>query len=817
MSFADPWLLWGLLLGVVPLVLHLWKRRQPVRLPWAAMQFLTAAIEKNRRRLQLEELWQLAFRLGIIMLPAVALARPIWSSAAITVSKTPSTLQILLLDTTLSMGTLTAARVEALPSALSAPQNQPSAWSRALDRAREIVNNAPQGTAFQLVLLQGDEARALISEPSRAKAEILRELDQLQLTQSAGNPLASLRRVRQWLTPASEREPLFEQQVVSLITDLQESTWDLSPGSPTSQILLEIQQQAALQWEDVGFEIPTNYAITEVEILAPILLRKESFRLEVTVTSLGKPPADPAPLVVFLKVDGQLSQTAPVILNSQELQSGRQIEANISFDLRFEVAGERTIEVGLDRKENAGKSLGLPVDERPQDDVRYLVAPIRDRLKILLVDGKPAKTRFENATDFLRLALDPGDEQDQYQINVIPADELLSNRLPEYDVVCLCDLPELSANELNAVEAYLRQGGGLIIGFGSQIQLGAWRSVLNQAASWWPLELDSIVGSPENPEEIFSFDPLNYQHPILFPFAGQSGTGLSATKTFAYLRMLARPEIQSQVALQFSSGDPAIVTSSVGAGRLVIVATPFDRTWGTWALWGHSLVPLSHEMVRYAAADSHQVRSTIAGEPAFPHAAILKAMQSQNSSNETSASSWIWRTPAGADTLVTPQPDQALAVPYQAGLYRLSRSTPELIRTQSVNPATSREPSGHATNWFWFAVNPDIRESSLARWPFPATANDSNRTPESNTPPISQQPGQETTTSSAPPVTNPRVKTSDSHSENLPRWLLLLVLLLLLSEGVFGGGVFRRSTQTQVLPNHQQQTRPSLWRRLFRR
>ncbi len=89
-------------------------------------------------------------------------------------------------------------------------------------------------------------------------------------------------------------------------------------------------------------------------------------------------------------------KTAPVILNPQELPSGRQTEANISFDLRFEVAGERTIEVGLDRKENAGKSLRLPVDERPQDNVRYLVAPIRDRLKILLVDGKPAKTRFEN-------------------------------------------------------------------------------------------------------------------------------------------------------------------------------------------------------------------------------------------------------------------------------------------------------------------------------------------------------------------------------------------------------------------------------------
>ncbi len=47
-------------------------------------------------------------------------------------------------------------------------------------------------------------------------------------------------------------------------------------------------------WEDVGFEIPANYAITRAEIVGPDSVTKESFRLEVTVTSFGKLPADPA-------------------------------------------------------------------------------------------------------------------------------------------------------------------------------------------------------------------------------------------------------------------------------------------------------------------------------------------------------------------------------------------------------------------------------------------------------------------------------------------------------------------------------------------
>ena len=54
-------LAWGLT-AAIPVVIHLWNRRQQQELRWAAMQFLAAAVRKETRRLRLEQWLLLALR-----------------------------------------------------------------------------------------------------------------------------------------------------------------------------------------------------------------------------------------------------------------------------------------------------------------------------------------------------------------------------------------------------------------------------------------------------------------------------------------------------------------------------------------------------------------------------------------------------------------------------------------------------------------------------------------------------------------------------------------------------------------------------------
>src|SRR4029077_2019199 len=103
-------------------------------------------------------------------------------------------------------------------------------------------------------------------------------------------------------------------------------------------------------------------------------------------------------------------------------------------------------------------------------------------------------------------------------------------------------------------------------------------------------------------EVSFEFDAGEFNHPIVRPFQGNFNTGLEQTRTFVYIEAQPDEDRGASVALRFASGDPAIVDAPYGRGRVILVTTSVDREWSTWAVWGHSLIPLMHETVNYAIA-----------------------------------------------------------------------------------------------------------------------------------------------------------------------------------------------------------------------
>jgi hypothetical protein len=79
MQFAAPMMLAGAAAISIPIVLHLFYRARYKPLPWAPMHFLRQAIEQTSRRLRFQEWLLLLLRCLVILLLALALARPGWS------------------------------------------------------------------------------------------------------------------------------------------------------------------------------------------------------------------------------------------------------------------------------------------------------------------------------------------------------------------------------------------------------------------------------------------------------------------------------------------------------------------------------------------------------------------------------------------------------------------------------------------------------------------------------------------------------------------------------------------------------------------
>src|SRR5947208_16905567 len=77
-SFVTPgFFIAGALLVGLPILIHILNRRRYKIVPWAAMEYLLAAMKKNRRRLKFEQWMLLATRCLVMLFLGLALARPL--------------------------------------------------------------------------------------------------------------------------------------------------------------------------------------------------------------------------------------------------------------------------------------------------------------------------------------------------------------------------------------------------------------------------------------------------------------------------------------------------------------------------------------------------------------------------------------------------------------------------------------------------------------------------------------------------------------------------------------------------------------------
>src|SRR5580693_4182778 len=83
LSFLNSAALWGLALASIPIIIHLLFRRRFRRIDWAPMHYLKLSIQRNRRRIRLEQLLLLLLRTIAILLLFFLVARPKMNAAGL--------------------------------------------------------------------------------------------------------------------------------------------------------------------------------------------------------------------------------------------------------------------------------------------------------------------------------------------------------------------------------------------------------------------------------------------------------------------------------------------------------------------------------------------------------------------------------------------------------------------------------------------------------------------------------------------------------------------------------------------------------------
>ena len=653
-AFGSPLMLWGLAACGIPILIHLLHRRRFKTVQWAAMRFLLAATKKQARRLKLEQLLLLIVRTMIVLLVALALSRPTAETMGNYFQAEGPRHRIIVIDATYSMGYAPSGRTR---------------FDRAKDLARQIVTSARQGDAINLVRISDSTPHVIVRRPAYQPAAVSEEIEQLVLMDERVDTSIVLKEIDELLSLASD----VPRKEVYFITDLQAATWapaDSTEASNVRQQLKTIANRAKIVWLDVGEATASNTAVTGLKTDDRFVLSGRPIRASATVKNYGSMGASGQ--LVELVLDGRLADTKRV-----DLPAGQEVP--VDFSPTFN-SGEHRVEVRLTPD-------GLSVD-----DTRRLAIPVRDELQVLLINGKPSGESMGNSTDFLKLALSP--ELPNRAIaspirpTVIRESELLGMDLSRFDCVFICNVALFTEREAEILRTYLEAGGGVVFCLGDQVRLDNYNQVLHRDKhALLPARLIERVGDAKKKEVSFEFDAGEFNHPIVRPFQGNSGAGLELTRTFVYVKAKPDEDRGANVALRFSSGDPAIVDAPFGRGRVILVTTSVDREWSTWAVWGHSLIPLMHEMVNYAVAGRWKDRDVLVGQPLQCHVGLR--------ASDTPA---IEQLPNGDSKSLQPSTDGRLVI-----------SDP--TTTSGFHKVVLGPPANRTD---WFAVNVDPVESDLA-------------------------------------------------------------------------------------------------------
>ena len=576
-EFSSLPMLGWLAAATLPWIIHRLYRRQHRITSWAAVELLLSAMRHRARRVQIQQWLLLAVRTAILVLVALAVAEPALRQLAIGAGGKALIHRIIVVDQSYSMG---------------CRQQESSRWQLAQTQARRLVESS-DGGALTLVGWS-ERAENLLGRPTFDTSVALAAIDDLQLSQTSANLPSVAQAVLAAIQRAELEMPQLAAHQVVFCTDLGRQTWQVDEAG--RKLLEDIATQAQVNVVNVASGPSDNLAISALRIEPAITILQHEAAITATVTCYGQPTKNSV-TIDFLVAGRRVDQ--------QQIELSPNGEVTARFTHRFVDPGPQTVQVVL-----VGNG-----DCLPDDDSRWLVTDVRPRLNVACFAGQAG------AADDLARALAPGAEFGKADSVIAPrlfsASELSEVNLTDYAAVLLSNVAELSSREATALTEYTRQGGGLAIFLG-QIE---GEHALGDLQQLLPVELHGM-SAPGN----YRFNPLEYGHPIVTPFRGQTQAGLLGVAVAQYQRfqLQAKPPV-AEVVLSFDTGDPALVVGRLGLGRVAVSALPGSlaaRTadgvpWSSFAL-SPSFLPVVRELVAYLIGDRWlQQRNIAVGEPAI--------------------------------------------------------------------------------------------------------------------------------------------------------------------------------------------------------
>lgn len=566
MGFLNPILLFGILAAAIPLLIHLWSRRQARRVDFSSLMFLLVAHRQNVRRIQLKNLLILLLRVAIITLIALALSRPLLKNQFSFAGARAKTSAVIILDNSFSMG-------------YQGVRGQ--RFEKAKEVALEVVDSLRHGDSVAVILMS-DIPDAIFLKLTRDLDAAEAEIRQAEVSGRSTLVPPSLELAHDILVTA-----VSPNKEIYLISDFGKNGWDTWGRVPN-------RSGAKIFLLPIGEADGDNTSIEELQVSNQLIGAHRPVQLNVSVNNHSASSADEITLTLF--IGGKKRRSLSFNVRAHE-------SIATTFTHKFESPGTHTGHVNLtpDR---------LQVDNR-----RYFAFGAYGQIRALCVGEQ---------TLYLTLALNPEIQttpSTEFTIRPVSCSvrEFVDFALEDYDVLIFADVPQLADRAKQQLQSFIRAGKSVVYFVSDRVDVSSY----NQFADWMPANLGTTM-TWRPPLTMSKFDT---NHPIFDIFGADDFSGQYAPQF--YQGLILGPAEDARVIAELSDGTPLVVERRIHSGRTFAFNVSASQLDASNLMVNPHFVPLLQQTVLYAkAAQAAHDKNLLVGETFtanYRHAQATKA------------------------------------------------------------------------------------------------------------------------------------------------------------------------------------------------
>jgi len=519
-------------LGVlIPLLLHLIQNRRRVKVSFSTLRFLRLAQKQSSRRVRLENIVLWLIRTCLLVLLALAFAMPMLRSrgTGTVFGRAPRDVAIVI-DGSYSM---------------DYDLGRTTVWTKAVEMAVAIVEGLGEQDRF-CIFVARDHVDPLIEQLSGDGEAAVSRLQALTYSQTSSQLAPTVMDANEALLDSEIRR----EREIHIITDGQALPWDDFGGDGSEDAVIGTWDPAKIDETRttvfvslLGVDKPENVSPTELKVEPSLILAEVPSKATVRLGLSGLPPETR----VTFRIDDDDVATQAIIPTGDS--------AELVFSVPPLSAGWHAA------------SVDVPDDNLQIDNSFYVVLRVEDRFPALCVGSR-------DDTVFIRAALKAGQSGGSIASEWVEPGGIDGEKLKDYACVFLCNAIPLDAGEVSALEAFVDEGGLLVIFPGNAAVPGdyfAWNCL--------PAKPTGIAKpSVSKRKGILHWNAR--QHALLESMRlDDSPLSVLVRKRLVWDKLEERAEaIISHAEVPFMAGRP------YGRGYVLLFSVSADRTWTDFPL-----------------------------------------------------------------------------------------------------------------------------------------------------------------------------------------------------------------------------------------